>query len=166
MDSQTTHRVLSKKKHTSHALIMAGKYSALPGVDALVRGLAKHYPLAICSGALREEIEPMLDGIGLREFFPVIVTAEDVERGKPDPQGYLLTADLIRKRTGLNFGPGDCLIVEDAPTVIHSVKEAGFQTLGVATSYPLSALGEATYAVSSLDPREVLKQIPLLKVGS
>jgi HAD superfamily hydrolase (TIGR01509 family) len=166
MDAAASHRVLTKKKSMSHQLIESRKYSALPGVDQLVRGLAQHYPLAICSGALREEIEPMLEGVGLREHFPIIVSAEDVTQGKPNPEGYLLTAKLVGERTGVKLLPKDCLIIEDAPSVIRSVTLAGFQTLGVATSYPLSALSHATYAVSNLTPEQVLKQIPALKIGT
>jgi beta-phosphoglucomutase len=166
MDAAASARVLSKKSHASHAAIQARKYSALPGVNDLVRGLAKHYPLAICSGALREEIEPMLDGVGLRECFPVIVAAEDVSQGKPNPEGYLLTAKLVGKRIGVELKPQDCLIIEDAPTVIRSVNKTGFQTLGVATSYPLEALGDATYAVTDLAPAVVLRHIPSLKFES
>ena len=166
MDAAAVERVLTKKKSKSHQLIESRKYSALPGVDQLVRGLAKHYPLAICSGALREEIEPMLDGVGLREHFPIIVSAEDVSQGKPDPEGYLLTARLVGESAGLKLQPKDCLIIEDAPSVIRSVNAAGFQTLGVATSYPLSALGHATYSVTDLTPEQVIRKIPGLKIGS
>jgi HAD superfamily hydrolase (TIGR01509 family) len=165
MDPKTTLRVLTRKMEASRALIEAREYSALPGVEELVRGLWRHYPLAICSGAMREEIESMLEGVHLRDCFPVIVAAEDVKQGKPNPEGYLLTAELVRQRTGLTFSNKDCLVIEDAPTVIRSVNAEGFVTLGVATSHPLSALSHAKYAVSRLTPGEVLKQIPTLKIG-
>src|SRR5262249_5921457 len=125
----------------------------------------RHYPLAICSGALREEFEAMLEGVALRDCFPTIVAAEDVTVGKPDPQGYLLSVKLLSQRTGKKMEPADCLIVEDAPTVIHSVKKVGFRVLGVATSYPLEQLGEADYAVRRLDPAEVHRKIPNLKTN-
>jgi beta-phosphoglucomutase len=165
MDPKTSLRVLTRKMEASQALIEAREYAALPGVEELVRGLWRHYPLAICSGAMREEIEPMLEGVNLRDCFPVIGAAEDVKKGKPNPEGYLLTAELVRQRTGLKFANKDCLIIEDAPTVIRSVNAEGFATLGVATSYPLSALAHAKYSVSRLTPAEVLKQIPTLKIG-
>ena len=57
------------------------KYKALEGVEEFVRGVWRHYPLAICSGALREEIEAMLEGVSLRDCFSVIVAAEDVTVG-------------------------------------------------------------------------------------
>jgi sugar-phosphatase len=108
----------------------------------------------------------MLDAIKLRECFQVIVAAEDVAIGKPNPEGYLKTTRLMQEKTGLKFGPADCLIIEDAPTVIRAVKAEGFRTLGVATSYPLSALSDADHAVSQLTPTDILKHIPHLKIGS
>jgi beta-phosphoglucomutase-like phosphatase (HAD superfamily) len=56
------------------------------------------------------------------------------------------------------------LIIEDAPIVIESVRRAGFKVLGVATSYPLDALGDANWSVTSLDPSEVAQKIPQLKL--
>jgi len=89
--------------------------------DEFVRGLWWHYPLAICSGALREEIEAMLEGVALRECFKVIVAAEDVTVGKPDPQGYMLCMAQLGQKIKKTLRPEQCLVVEDAPTVIRSV---------------------------------------------
>jgi len=157
LDPKTFLRVMTRKSEAMMELIHARKYSALPGVEEFVRSLWRKYPLAICSGALREEIEAMLEGVNLRDCFKVIVAAEDVTVGKPDPQGYLLTAQLLADKAKVPLTPADCLIVEDAPTVIRSVRAVGFRVLAVATSYPLEKLSDAHYAVPSLAP-EVVKQ--------
>jgi beta-phosphoglucomutase len=165
LDSKTFLKIMTNKSEAMMELIHGRRYEALPGVEELVRGLWRHYPLAICSGALREEIEAMLEGVHLRDCFPTIVAAEDVTVGKPDPQGYLLTVKQLNERLGKKFEPKDCLIVEDAPSVIKSVKAVGFRVLAVATSYPLEQLTEADYAVRRLDPAEVIKKIPQLKTS-
>jgi beta-phosphoglucomutase len=157
-------RLMTRKSEVVMELIEDRKYQALPGVEELVRGLWRHYPLAICSGALREEIEAMLEGIALRDCFTIIVAAEDVTVGKPDPQGYLLCTKLVAEKLNLALKPGDCLIVEDAPSVIKSVKAVGFPTLGVATSHDLEKLSAADWRVKTLDPREVATQIPDLEL--
>jgi len=164
LDPKTFLRIMTRKSEAMMDLIHGRKYDALPGVEEFVRGLWRNYPLAICSGALREEIEAMLEGIRLRDCFKVIVAAEDVSIGKPDPQGYLLTTKQLGEQVKMPLTPADCLIVEDAPTVIRSVRAAGFKVLGVATSYPLEKLTDAHYAVDSLRPEVVLKAIPELKV--
>src|SRR5947209_6222501 len=115
LDPKTFLRVLTRKSESMMELIHARKYHALPGVEEFVRALWRTHPLAICSGALREEIEAMLEGVNLRDCFRVIVAAEDVTVGKPDPMGYLLTAELLAQQLKTPLAPADCLIVEDAP---------------------------------------------------
>ncbi len=158
-------RLMTRKSQVMMELIEQRKYQALPGVEEFVRGLWRHYPLGICSGALREEIEAMLEGISLRDCFSVIVAAEDVTVGKPHPQGYLLCAKLMSEKLKIPLKPSDCLVVEDAPSVIKVVKSAGFPTLGVATSHSLEQLAAADWTVKTLRPEEVKKQIPGLKMG-
>src|SRR5439155_14540626 len=119
LDPKTFLRVATRKGEVVMEMIRRRKYQALPGVEEFVRGLWRNYPLAICSGALREEIEAMLEGVNLRDCFNIIVAAEDVSVGKPDPQGYLMTAQLLSEKARAPLSPGDCLVVEDAPTVIR-----------------------------------------------
>ena len=158
--------VMARKSRVMMDLIRRRQFHALPGVEEFVRTLWRRGPLAICSGGLREEIEAMLEGIALRDCFGVIVAAEDVEVGKPDPSGYLLAARLLSERLKLPrpLKPADCLVVEDAPTVIRSVKAAGFPTLGVASSYPEIKLGAADWVVRSLRPDEVARELPQLNL--
>ena len=160
-------RVMTKKTEGMMTLVRRDPPRALPGVEEFVRGLWRNYPLAVCSGAVREEIEAMLEGVSLRDCFGTIVAAEDVNKGKPDPEGYLLTTRLVSEKMKLDkpLRPSDCLIVEDAPTVIRSVKAIGFPTLAVATSYAPSRLGDADWVVQSLRPDEVKAKIPELKQG-
>jgi beta-phosphoglucomutase len=162
LDPKTFLRVMTLKSEKMMDLIRARKYHTLPGVDEFVRGLWWHYPLAICSGALREEIEAMLEGVALRECFKVIVAAEDVTVGKPDPQGYLLCAEQLGRKVKKTLRPKDCLIVEDAPTVIRGVKQVGFKTLGVATSYPAEKLQDADWVVKDLKIGTVKAAVPEL----
>ena len=155
--------LMTRKSEVMMDLIRRRQFSALPGVEQFVRSLWRKRPLAICSGALREEIEAMLEAISLRDCFSVIVAAEDVTVGKPDPQGYLMTAKLLGEKFQVQLKPPDCLIVEDAPTVVRSVRQVGFPVLAVTTSYPPEKLSEANWIVKSLGPQEVLRQVPLLK---
>ena len=166
LDPATARRLESAKAATAMSMMAAGHVTALPGVDALVRQLAPRCPLAICSAALRPEIEHMLDGVGLRPFFPVIVAAEDVPLSKPDPACYLLTVDRLARHAGITLTPADCLVVEDAPAVIRNVRRVGFRTLGVATTHPLSDLSEADYAVADLTPATLAAAVPQLTIGA
>ena len=72
------------------------------------------------------------------------MTAEDVERGKPDPQPYLAAAEA------LGVDPARCLVVEDAPAGIAAGRAAGAAVLAVTTTFAGSELGAADYVVPSL----------------
>ena len=166
LEPKTLLSIMARKSRVMMDLIHRRQFHALPGVEEFVRTLWRRCPLAICSGGLREEIEAMLEGIALRDCFGVIVAAEDVEVGKPDPSGYLLAARQLSDKLKLPrpLKPEDCLVVEDAPTVIRSVKSVGFPTLAVATSYPEAKLTDAKWIVRSLRPPEVAAEMPELKL--
>jgi HAD superfamily hydrolase (TIGR01509 family) len=164
LDPKTFLRVMTLKSEKMRELIEGRRDLALPGAEEFVRGLWRNYPLAVCSGALREEIELMLEAAALRDCFSVIVSAEDVTVGKPDPQGYLLTSRLISEKIHKPTKPRDFLIVEDAPTVLKSVRKVGFPTLAVATTYSIDKLSDADWATPSLRPNDVLKVLPELNV--
>ncbi|HWE01645.1 MAG TPA: HAD family phosphatase [Tepidisphaeraceae bacterium] len=158
--------LMARKSGVMMDLIYRKQFSALPGVEEFVRTLWRRCPLAICSGALREEIEAMLEGIALRDCFPIITAAEDVAVGKPDPSGYLQTMHALAQKVGHKLEPKDCLIIEDAPSVIHTVRAVGFPVLAVATSYPVEKLSEANWRVKSLQLNEVRREMPKLKLGA
>jgi beta-phosphoglucomutase len=164
IDPKTLLRLMARKSQMVRQLIDSRQYAALPGVAELVRGLWRNYPLGICSGALREEIEAMLEGIALRDCFSVIVAAEDVSVGKPDPSGYLLAAKLLGERAGAAITPAHCLVIEDAPIVAVNAARVGFAVLGVTTTYS-AAHWNGIDCVESLRPEAVAKKLPDLKIG-
>lgn len=164
LDPKTFLRVMTRKSEVMRELIARRQYRALPGADELVRALWRDYPLGICSGALREEIETMLEGISLRDCFGVIVAAEDVSVGKPDPSGYLLAAKLIAEKHKREIAPQDCLVIEDAPKVVTRARKAGFGVLAVTSTYSAEKFGDADWIVPSLRPDDVRAAVPKLKL--
>jgi sugar-phosphatase len=74
----------------------------------------------------------------------VLVTADDVTNGKPHPEPYLKGA------AGLGFKPEECLVIEDAPAGIRSAHAAGMKAIGLASTYPASALSDADVVVERL----------------
>jgi beta-phosphoglucomutase len=127
-----------------------GGVPLFPGVAAFVRAAAARGPLAIASGALRREIELILDGVGLRSAFAAIVSAEDVQRGKPDPEAYVLALRALR-RTRPDLAPADCLAVEDSAAGVRAAKDAGMRCVAVTNSSAATALGGADAVVESLE---------------
>ncbi len=121
-----------------------------PGARDLVQALAAEVPLAIASGALRREIEGILEGGGLRKAFAAIVGADDVTHTKPHPEPYLAAmAALDRQAPGLR--PADCLVIEDSMAGIAAGLAAGMRVAAVANSYPAAKLTAAHHVVESLE---------------
>jgi len=119
------------------------------GARGLVRGLEAEMPLAIASGARRDEVDAILRGVGLRDAFATIVGAEDAPRTKPDPAPYLEAVRRLASRAS-GLGPADCLAVEDSMPGIAAALGAGLKVLGVAHTYPAEKLRAAHRVVDSL----------------
>ena len=125
-----------------------------PGARALVQGLAAEMPVAIASGARREEIERILRAAGLRDAFAAVVGADDVSRTKPDPEPYLAAFARIAPRVP-GLSPGECLVFEDTIPGIAAARAAGMKVIGVAQTYPAGKLGLAHRVVPALDGLDV-----------
>ena len=122
-----------------------------PGVREFVREAAAAYPLAIASGARRHEIEVILDQAGLRKEFLHITSAEDVTRGKPDPQPFLHALKALNRQCREQaITAGSCLVIEDSIPGIRGAKTAGMKVLAVANTHTIQDLHEAHAAAQSL----------------
>ena len=131
--------------------VLAASVEALPGAVALIGALgAANVPLAICSGALRPEIAIAARRVGVLNRFAVVVAAEDVPVGKPDPSGYALALERLRAATVRPLGAVRSLAIEDSPAGIEAARRAGLRVLAVTTSYPAAALTAADAIVASL----------------
>jgi beta-phosphoglucomutase len=120
-----------------------------PGARELVQTLAAAMPLAIASGARRDEIEAILRGLELRDAFRAVVGSEDAVRGKPDPAPYCEAASrLAAAAPGLE--PTQCVAFEDSMAGIASALGAGMKVVGVAHSYAREKLRAAHRVVDSL----------------
>jgi HAD superfamily hydrolase (TIGR01509 family) len=128
--------------------------TVFPGVKALVASLAKTLPLAVASGALRHEIETILSTISLRSHFRAIVSAEDVQSGKPEPEIFLKALAALNNSLGdqNTIAAADCLVIEDSKEGVRGARRAGMKCLAVTNSHSAELLGEATAVVNSLEP--------------
>jgi HAD superfamily hydrolase (TIGR01509 family) len=119
------------------------------GAERVVRESAARGPVAIVSGALRDEIEFALGRMGLAGGFACIVSAEDTSRCKPDPMGYELCIEALASRIGKREAQR-ALVIEDSLAGIAAAKGAGLACLAVAHSYPEAQLfGAGADAVAS-----------------
>lgn len=131
--------------------VVADGVSSYPGVVELISSLSSVIPLAICSGALRSDIVPILRQLSIEHAFSAMVTAEEVAASKPDPASYALAVKKLAAafpETGI--APANCVAIEDTPAGIASACGAAISVLAVTNSYPSDHLAKATRIVSSL----------------
>jgi len=128
----------------------------IPGVEEFIRRLvASRIRMGICSGALRSDIEIMLDGAGFANLFEVIVSAEDVSRGKPEPEGYLLALKKLNQ-DDRPLSASECVVIEDSHWGLEAATAAGMCPVAVTTTYRREELqGKASMVVRRLDELHV-----------
>ncbi|MCE5341661.1 MAG: HAD family phosphatase [Planctomycetaceae bacterium] len=106
--------------------------------------------IGIYSGASRDDIELMLEGSDFADCFDVIVCAEDVEKGKPDPEGYLKALELTNKKNHSEIQADQCIVIEDSQWGINAAKKAGMRIIGITNSYPADELEDADLIIDSV----------------
>jgi HAD superfamily hydrolase (TIGR01509 family) len=113
--------------------------------------------MGVVSGALRSEIEFVLDRAGLRQHFEIVVAGDDLMASKPEPDGYLLAVErLDRLYPDLQLKAADCLAIEDTPAGIRAAQRAGMQVVGVPNTYPFHMLHrQANWTVDYLSDLEI-----------
>jgi beta-phosphoglucomutase len=134
------------------------KLPLYPGLDDLIFQVrSRNLNLALVSGAIRQEIELVLERAKLTEYFPVIVAGDDITTSKPEPDGYVLAVERLNQAyPALNLQPSECLAIEDTPAGIQAAKRAGMQVVGIANTYPFHMLQRlANWTVDYLSDLEL-----------
>ncbi len=121
-----------------------------PGVRELLAGLQGRCLIAIGSAARREEIELILGRAGLLEGFDVVVSADEVERCKPNPEVFLKAHEALCRISTHPFERDECVVIEDSPAGIEAALWAGMRCVAVAHTYPAQLLGRADMVVEAL----------------
>ncbi len=125
-----------------------------PGVVDFIKNAYGKYALAIGSGALRNEIEFILEYAGIRKQFDIIVSADDVENCKPNPEVFMKALQRINKHDSTKsrvIYTYECLVIEDSVAGIKAAHDAGMKCLAVTNSYSADKLSEADMIVRSLE---------------
>src|SRR3990172_583854 len=115
---------LVKRKTAVFENLAKNEGKLIEGVrDFLAMLSANCIPMCICSGALLPEIEITLGDAGLRRYFETIVSAEQVKKGKPHPEGFLLALEKLNANRSKPIEPQQCVVIEDS--------NWGLQAIGV-----------------------------------
>ncbi|KNY27172.1 HAD family hydrolase [Pseudobacteroides cellulosolvens] len=122
------------------------KIEAIDGVKGLLNELKQNnIILAVASSSPRFFIETILETIKIRECFNVILSCEEVQRGKPYPDIFLITAEMLK------VNPQECIVIEDSTNGVKAALSAGMRCIGYANlNSGLQDLSSASTIVNSI----------------
>jgi len=135
-----------RKERLYRKLVRATGIEPLPGVRPLLEQLQGHgIPSSIGSSTPRKNITAVLELIGLADKFAAVTASEDVQRGKPDPEVFLIAARKIDR------SPASCVVFEDSHAGIEAGRAAGMKTIAVTTTHPRESFSDADLTIDSLE---------------
>jgi beta-phosphoglucomutase len=137
--------MLVQERITAYTALAANGSTVTTAVREAVRYAADRVPVAIVSGAFRAEIEPVVTAAGIAGDLSTIVTADDVEHGKPHPEGYRLALER------LGVGAARTVAFDDTEAGVSSAKDAGLYCVAVRGTLPDDRLARADELVDAID---------------
>jgi len=145
-------QLVADKGRAFAALIARRGIQPFPGVLELLAALQQAgVPLALCTGATRQDVDAILRQLHVPDVFQAVVTADDVHLSKPDPASYRLALDRLQAAVpGRTIAAGATLAVEDSQWGIQAAHGAGLRVLAVANSYDNAPLRQADFVLPSL----------------
>lgn len=144
-------QALVSRKKAIYVALARQEGQIIDGVRPFLDLLVRHkVTMAICSGALLAEIEMILEQAKLRHLFATIVSADQVTRSKPDPEGFLLVLQRLNQING-PIAARECVVIEDSHWGLDAAKGAGMYTIAVTNSYAPEQLAMADRIVKRLD---------------
>ncbi|KAK6137465.1 hypothetical protein DH2020_028822 [Rehmannia glutinosa] len=159
-DPSELKRMASRKEEIYQAL-HGPIYRFRSGSQAFVNVLVHHkVPMALVSTRPRKSLERAIGVIGIEGVFSVIVAAEDVYRGKPDPEMFVYAAQLLQ------FIPERCIVFGNSNQTVEAAHDARMKCVAVASKHPVYELGAADLVVRRLDELSVVDLKNLAAVES
>ena len=149
MQSARVAELVARKGDRMQDLMRSGSV-LFPGALEFIREAAAAVPIAIASGALRHEIDEIIDAAGVADLFATIVAAGDTPESKPSPAPYRLAFEQLRERTGRALDPRRSVAIEDSRWGLESARGAGLRLVGVTNSYSAGELSSAELVVDGL----------------
>lgn len=149
----------ANKKEEYYREMVKDKLEPLPGAIELIRNLKKNnFKLAVGSSGPPENVELLLTALNVKEFFDTITTAAEVQKSKPAPDVFLISAE------NLNIKPENCVVIEDAPVGIIAAKRAGMKSIALSTTHRNEELSDADIVAQDLSYIQVEDILRLLSL--
>jgi beta-phosphoglucomutase len=159
VDTEFMKKLLARKaryfdEHMKNGLVI------YPGAEPFIKKASARFPIALASGARRLEVEFVLKKANIRGLFTAIVSADDVKKGKPDPESFISALKTLNERRlheTAEIQPRECLVIEDSHHGIAAAGSAGMKSAAITTSYKADQLTAANVVVDSLMGLELEK---------
>ncbi|KAJ6347450.1 hypothetical protein OIU76_004014 [Salix suchowensis] len=142
---------MATRKEEIYQSLQGGIYSLRTGSKEFVN-ILMHYkiPMALVSTRPRKTLESAIGTVGIEGYFTAIVAAEDVHRGRPDPEMFIYAAQL------LNFIPQRCIVFGNSNQTVEAAHDAFMKCVAIASKHPVYELGAADLVVRKLDELSIV----------
>ncbi len=135
LELEVSHLQLAKQEHYHRLIVTEGRL--FNGVAEALDRFGRRFPLAIATNSSRLDAEHVFKATGLDKLVRTVVTADDVDNLKPEPDIFLLAAERLA------VAPGHCVVIEDSPAGSEAAHRAGMYVLGLTSSQPAERMGWA-----------------------
>lgn len=154
-------RRLAARKEDIYQGLQGGFHQLWPGSQEFMSTLENHkIPIAVASTRPRKYLEAAIEAVGVDGSFDAIVAAEDVHRGKPDPEMFVYAAQL------LNFIPQRCIVFGNSNSTVEAAHDANMKCVAVASKHPVYELSAADLVVRRLDELSIVDLKNLADIDS
>ncbi|XP_022718386.1 5-amino-6-(5-phospho-D-ribitylamino)uracil phosphatase, chloroplastic-like [Durio zibethinus] len=144
-------RRMAARKEEIYQALQGGIYRLRDGSQEFVNALTRYkIPIALVSTRPRKVLETAIRAIGIEGFFSVIIAAEDVHRGKPDPEMFVYAAQLLK------FIPERCIVFGNSNQTVEAAHDAQMKCVAVASKHPVYELGAADLVINRLDDLSIV----------
>ncbi|MBA0810837.1 hypothetical protein Gohar_002795, partial [Gossypium harknessii] len=144
-------RRMAARREEVYQALQGGIYRLRNGSQEFLNALTRYkIPMALVSTRPRKVLETAIRAIGMEGFFSVIVAAEDVYRGKPDPEMFFYGAQLLK------FIPERCIVFGNSNQTVEAAHDAWMKCVTIASKHPVYELGAADLVVNHLDELSIV----------
>ncbi len=152
-------KAYATEKETLFREIYAASIEAVPGMESFLKKLeAAQIDKAIGTSAPPENVEFTLRHTKLGDYFSTIRNESHIQRGKPDPEIYLLVAEA------LGYAPAQCVVFEDSLSGVESANRAGCKVIGVSTTHTVEELSNTSLVISDFTSLDLSQVAALFEV--
>lgn len=154
LQTVSTPDLVEQKVAAYHQLIRS-KTILYSAVQELIKNLSAEFTLAVVTGSLRAEVEPVLQQGNVEQYFQAVITADDIQQGKPDPEGYLKGVHA------LGLPKESIVVIEDSPAGIQAAKAAGLKCIAVTRTAGIEPVQAADYLLEKVTDlsREIVHKV-------